>query len=36
MRDYFRRTDNKLNPFHLLLAFYLLIALAGIIYRILK
>ena len=36
MSDYFQRLKNRIKPFHLLLATYLLIAIAGIIYRVLK
>jgi hypothetical protein len=36
MSDYFQRLRKQFKPFHLLVAMYLLIAIAGVIYRSLK
>jgi hypothetical protein len=36
MKDYFYRGGKKFTPFHMLLLFYILIALAGVMYRVLK
>ncbi len=35
MKDYFHPGGKKFKPFHMLLIFYILIAIAGVIYRML-
>jgi hypothetical protein len=36
MREYFQRLGKWLKPYHVVHAMYLFIAIAGIIYRLLK